>query len=244
MKNWSGKRYWIVGASEGLGRALAEQLSRVGCELVVSARNRDRLDALVDSLPGRAEAVDVDVTSQKDVERAAEAVGRIDGLVHLAGVYWPMSTQHWDTRRAVKMIDVNVSGAIRVLGAVLPQMMASGEGHIVLTGSLAGYRGLRGAVGYGASKAALMSLAETMRADLRHTDILVQIVNPGFVKTRLTEKNDFHMPMLMEPADAAREIFEHMNSDNFARSFPRAMGFAFRGGRFLPEALHHRLFGA
>ena len=95
MREWSGKKYWLVGASEGLGRAVAEQLSAVGTELILSARNEERLVELADALPGKARAVPVDIASDESVAEAAEKVGEIDGFVFLAGVYWPMSARDW-----------------------------------------------------------------------------------------------------------------------------------------------------
>lgn len=241
---WQGKRYWLVGASEGLGREVAFCLSRVGAEVIVSARNEDRLKELVAALPGKASHVTVDVTDLKDVERAAKEVGRIDGLVYLAGVYWPMTPAEWDNQKVVMMGDVNFLGAARVVGAVVHDMLAQGRGHIVLTGSLSGFRGVSGAVGYGASKAGVMYLAESLHADLRGSGVNVQLVNPGFIKTRLTDKNDFHMPFLMSPEDAAREVFEHMNTDTFKRSFPAPFSWMFRLSQFLPDGLYYRIFGA
>src|SRR6056297_3331847 len=128
MRDWKGKTYWIVGASEGLGRAVAEALSRLGVSLVVSARSGDRLDELVEALPGRARAVEIDVTDQKSVEAAAAEAGEIDGMVYLAGVYWPMESQEWNTEQAVAMTEVNYIGAQRVLGAVLPAMLERDAG--------------------------------------------------------------------------------------------------------------------
>jgi len=242
MKTWTGKRYWLVGASEGLGRAVAHKLSRVGAEVIVSARSQDRLDDLVAELPGRASAQVVDVSDSTSVEAAAAAIGEIDGLVYLAGVYWPLGAQDWEPEKNEMMADINYTGAMRTVGAVLPAMVARGHGHVVLTGSLSGFRGLPGAVGYGASKAAVMYMAEAMYADLRRTGVQVQLVNPGFIKTRLTDKNDFRMPFIMTPEAAATEVFEHMNTDRFKRSFPTAFGSMFRASQFLPDALYYRLF--
>ena len=121
-------------------------------------------------------------------------------------------------------------------------MVARDAGHIVLTGSLSGFRGLPGATGYGASKAGVMWLAEGMHADLRKTGVTVQVANPGFIKTRLTEKNDFDMPFLMEPEDAARQMFELMCTDDFKKSFPTVFSWMFRGGQFLPDWLWYGLF--
>ena len=244
MKNWQGKRYWLVGASEGLGREVAFCLSRAGAEVIVSARSEDRLKELVAELPGKASYVTVDVADRAAVEAAAGEIGEIDGVVYLAGVYWPMKAQEWDNEKADMMGEVNFLGASRVVGAVIKDMVAKNAGHIVLVGSLSGFRGLPGAIGYSASKAGMMSLAESMQADLRTSPIEVQLINPGFIETRLTEKNDFSMPFIMSPEDAAKEVFEHMNTDNFKKSFPMVFSWVFRLSQFMPDWMYYRLFGA
>lgn len=242
MRDFAGKRYWLVGASEGLGRALAARLAEAGAEVIVSARGAERLATLVAELPDRARAVTVDAASRASVEAAAAEVGPVDGMVYLAGLYWPMPATEWDAEKAEAMADVDFTGAIRVVGAVLPGMLARGAGHLVLTGSLSAYRGLPGAVGYGAAKAGVMSLAETLRLDLRGTGVAVQLANPGFIRTRLTGKNDFAMPFLMSPQDAAEAMFALMRSRAFKSDFPWAFGLFFRLGRFLPGWLYARLF--
>ena len=243
MRDWAGKRYWLVGASEGLGRALAHRLSRVGCRLVLSARGPERLEELAAELPGLSEVVPMDVADMASVRAAAEKVGEVDGLVFLSGVYWPFAAQEWDADQAVTMADVNFTGAMRVLGQVVPAMVARGEGHIVLTGSLAGFRGLPKSIGYGSSKAGLMHLAESMRCDLQASGVTVQLANPGFIRTRLTDKNDFRMPFLMEPEAAADTMFQHMCGDSFSASFPGLFSLVFRGANLLPNGMHLRLFG-
>ena len=242
MRDWQGKRYWLVGASEGLGRALAHIMSRAGAELIVSARNAERLTDLVAKLPGKADAVPIDVTDMASVTAAADTVGEIDGMVYLAGVYWPQAAQDWNNEQVEMMAEVNYLGAGRVVGAVIGPMVERDSGHIVLTGSLSGFRGLPGAIGYCASKAGLMSLAESMYADLRKTGVEVQLVNPGFIRTRLTDKNDFTMPFIMEPEAAAQEMFEHMTTDDFKKSFPLLFSWLFRVSQFMPDWMYYRLF--
>ncbi|MEM8850106.1 MAG: SDR family NAD(P)-dependent oxidoreductase [Pseudomonadota bacterium] len=242
MRDFKGKRYWLVGASEGLGAALAHRLSAVGAEVIVSARSADRLTDLVEALPGKARAVACDVASRESVEAAAREVGEIDGVVFLAGVYWPLRAQDWDAQQVEAMCDVNFTGAARVVGAVIGDMVARDAGHIVLTGSLSGFRGLPGATGYGASKAGVMWLAEGMHADLRHTGVEVQVANPGFIKTRMTDKNAFNMPFLMTPEEAAQQMFDLMLTDGFKRSFPTVFSWLFRSGQFLPDWLWYGLF--
>lgn len=242
MRDFRGKRYWLVGASEGLGLALARMLSAAGAELILSARSEDALQAAVASMPGKATALPVDVGSSDSVAAAAAQLGDLDGMVFLAGVYWPMRAQDWDVKGAEAMANVNFTGCMRAVGAALPGMVAKGRGHVVITGSLSGFRGLPGAIGYAASKAGTMVLAESLYADLRKTNIAVQLANPGFIRTRLTAKNDFTMPFIMEPEAAAQIMFRHMQSDRFKVSFPTMFSWLFRGGQFLPDWLYYRIF--
>ena len=243
MRDFKGKRYWLIGASEGLGRALASELAQAGADVIVSARSAHRLRDLVAELPGTASYDCVDVSDTNSVRMAAERIGEIDGMVYLAGVYWPLGADEWDADKNETMTDINYGGAVRSVGAVLPGMLKRGAGHVVLTGSLSGFRGLPGAVGYGASKAAIMYMAEAMHADLRGTGIDVQLVNPGFIKTRLTDKNDFKMPFIMTPETAAEKVMAHMRSSRFKRNFPWGFGAMFRASQFLPDFLYYRLLG-
>lgn len=242
MRNFRAKRYWLVGASEGLGRALAERLSAAGAEVILSARSAERLAEVAATLPGRTVVLPVDVADSAAVRAAAAAAGPLDGVVFLAGLYWPTTAQDWDADRVETMCDVNFTGCARVIGAVLPAMVANGTGHVVITGSLSGFRGLPGAIGYGASKAGVMALAESMHADLRGSGIVVQVANPGFIRTRLTDKNDFAMPFLMEPAEAADHMFRHMQTDRFKVSFPTVFSWLFRLSQILPDWAYYRIF--
>lgn len=242
MRDWAGKTYWLIGASEGLGRALAEIMSDAGADLILSARSEERLREVADGLSRPARILPVDVSDTENVRAVAASIGPIDGVVFLAGVYWPMAATEWTADEAETMVDVNLMGAMRVLGATVPDMVQRNAGHIVLTGSLSGFRGLPGAIGYSASKAGIMSLAETMKSDLKRTGVEVQVVNPGFIRTRLTDKNTFNMPFIMSPEDAARVMFEHMNSRKFKRSFPTVFSWFFRASQLMPDWLYFRIF--
>lgn len=242
MRAWAGKRYWLVGASEGLGRALAQRMAAAGVDLVLSARNADRLAEVAAALPRSAQVVPLDVGDSASVRAAAAEVGPVNGVVWLAGVYWPMTAAGWNPDQAEAMCDINLTGCVRVLGQVVPGMVARGAGHVVITGSLAGFRGLPGSVGYAASKAGCMMLAESLHADLRGTGVLVQQVNPGFIRTRLTAQNSFDMPFIMEPDEAARRMFEHMGTDRFKVSFPTGFSLLFRLGQMLPDWAWYPLF--
>ena len=242
MRDFKSKRYWLVGASEGLGRALALKLSQAGAEVILSARSTERLDALAAELPGPAQVVAMDIADRDSVAQAWGQLGRIDGMVFLAGVYWPQSAKAWNGPEVEAMFDINLTGAARVLAHVVPDFVARDQGHIVLTGSLSCFRGLPGAIGYAASKAGLYSLAESLDGDLKDTSVDVQLVNPGFIRTRLTDKNDFTMPFIMDPEPAAQIFFDHMQRGGFARHFPTLFSLVFRLSAFMPHALYRRLF--
>ena len=236
----NGKKYWIIGASEGLGRELAIQLSNLGVELIVSARNEIRLNEL--SLRTKAKVIPLDVLDINAVRKAFKAVGRIDGILYAAGDYTPLNSTVWNIDEVDKMIAINFTGAARVLGIVVPKFIAQNYGHIVMIGSLSGFRGLPNAIGYGASKAGMMHLAENIKADLYKSNIKVQLINPGFIKTRLTEKNNFKMPFIMSAEDAAKHVIRAMRRNRFQTNFPVMFSLIFRMTNFLPAFLYFWLF--
>jgi short-subunit dehydrogenase len=236
----NGKKYWIIGASEGLGRELAIQLSNLGVELIVSARNEIRLNEL--SLRTKAKVIPLDVLDINAVRKAFKAVGRIDGILYAAGDYTPLNSTVWNIDEVDKMIAINFTGAARVLGLVVPKFIAQNYGHIVMIGSLSGFRGLPNAIGYGASKAGMMHLAENIKADLYKSNIKVQLINPGFIKTRLTEKNNFKMPFIMSAEDAAKHVIRAMRRNRFQTNFPVMFSLIFRMTNFLPAFLYFWLF--
>jgi short-subunit dehydrogenase len=239
VTTFSGKSYWLVGASEGLGRELAKKLGAQGARLILSARNAERLEELCAKLPN-AHALPLDVTDLDAVRRASAKISTLDGVIYNAGAYDPMPTSEWNTDAALRMLDVNFTGAVRVLGEAVPRLLRQGHGDITLVGSLAGYRGLPNAVGYGASKAALISLAETMRFDLKDSGVVVRVINPGFIKTRLTDKNDFKMPMLMSPERAAQHVFQAMQARRFRTDFPLPFSWIIRTLGLLPDIAVYR----
>jgi NADP-dependent 3-hydroxy acid dehydrogenase YdfG len=241
--SWAGKTYWLVGASEGLGRALAHELSDAGVRLCLSARNGERLTELAKELPGEAIIAPCDVRDSASMAAAAASLPPFDGVIVNAGVYEPVRATDWQADAVEAMCDVNFTGTARVLGQAVPHLVARGGGHIALIGSLAAWRGLPKAIGYAASKAGVVSLAECIRIDLPRPAFKVQVINPGFIETRLTAKNDFAMPHLMSTEQAAEHVRKAMESARFRTDFPTAFAWRFRLAQFLPDALYFRVFG-
>jgi short-subunit dehydrogenase len=240
MTDLSGKTYWLLGASEGLGRELAKKLHGAGARLILSARNVERLESLSAELGG-AQVLPLDVCDTEAVRLVAAGISdTLHGVIYNVGTYEPMRATEWVPKAALQMCDINFIGAVRVLGEVVPGFVKRGRGDITLVGSLSGYRGLPAAIGYGAGKAALISLAETMRFDLKDSGVVVRIVNPGFIKTRLTEKNSFRMPMLMTAEDAAERVLKAMGKNRFRTDFPTPFSWFIRSLKFLPDLLLYR----
>lgn len=222
LSDWRGKTVWIVGASSGIGEATASALHAQGARVIVSARNHDALQAFTLRHPG-AEALVLDATDAEAVQRAAQlaARGRLDCVVYCAGHYNAMRATAIDLTDALRHMEVNYSGTLYLLAAVLPLLRSQGGGHVSLVGSVAGYRGLPNSIAYGPSKAALIQLAESLYLDLQGTGIGVSLINPGFVQTPLTAKNSFHMPALIQPRDAAQAILKGWAAGDFEIHFPK-----------------------
>jgi len=217
---WKGKRVWLVGASTGIGAALAHQLAGCGARLALSARSADKLQAL--GIDG-AQLLACDATDATQLAEARRiliaAWGGIDLVIYLAGDYVPMRAQDFDLMRAEQVIEINFNGALRLLSAVIDDLQPGGG--IAFVASVAGYRGLPKALCYGPGKAALIHLAECLHLDLAPRGIGVWVINPGFVQTRLTAKNDFAMPALLSPEEAAKALIGGFSSGAFEIHFPK-----------------------
>lgn len=222
IDRWSGRTVWLVGASTGIGRATAERLHAAGARVVVSARNAEALDAFVAAHPG-SDAIALDVTDRDALHDAARRIvaahGGLDHAVYCAGTYAAMRASNFDLDVALRHVQVNYAGALHLLDAVLPHLQRGG--HLSLVASVAGYRGLPQALAYGPTKAALINLAEVLYLDLQPRGVAVSVVNPGFVETPLTAANEFRMPALLTPAQAAEAIVRGWERGDFEIHFPR-----------------------
>jgi short-subunit dehydrogenase len=243
LQDWHGKTVWLVGASTGIGAATAAALHARGARVVVSARQRAALEAFTVEYPGSV-ALALDATDAQAVQAAAAqllAQGPLDCVVYCAGTYTAMRANILKAINMQHHMDVNYGGAVNVLEAVLPAMLARGEGHISLVASVAGYRGLPNSLAYGPTKAALINLAETLYMDLRSQGIGVSVINPGFVQTPLTAQNSFDMPALLTPAQAAQAIIQGWNQGRFELHFPKRFTLWLKALRILPYRLYFAL---
>lgn len=235
---------WITGASSGIGRALALALARQGRLVIGSARSHLDLATLVEAargLPGRIIALPLDVTDPGAMAPALAKIeaehGPLGQAVLNAGSHIPMGAADFRADKLRKLIAVNLMGAAHGLEAILPGMLARGAGRIAVVASVAGYRGLPSAAAYSASKAAAIAMCEALRPECAAKGVTLQLINPGFVATPLTAKNDFAMPMMISAEAAADAILAGLASDRFEIAFPRRFALAMKVLRLLPYPL-------
>ncbi len=242
---WQGQDVWIVGASTGIGRALAEALVARGARVAVSARDAAALDVMQASHPTQVIAASLDVSDEISLSSCKYHLNsfnfRSQTLIYCAGYYKPMRADAFDLSIALQHDEVNYRGALRVLSHVLPEMIAAKQGRIALVSSVAGFRGLPNSLAYGPTKAALINLAETLYMDLKPHHIDVHLINPGFVETPLTAQNDFKMPALISPDEAALEIIHGIEKGEFEIHFPKRFTRWLKLMRLLPYPLYFYL---
>jgi len=238
---------WITGASGGIGRAVALALAAEGWTVHATARSAGKLAELAteaDALLGRIAPAPGDVT---DAEAMKGAVARITSTGPLAlailnaGIYEPMRAQSFLAAKARRTFDVNLTGVANGLEPVLEHMIARKAGHVALVASLAGYRGLPNAAAYSASKAGLIAMAEALAMDLVDLGVRISVINPGFVETEATSVNDFEMPMLMQPDEAAARIVEGLGRPGFEIRFPWRFAAVLRLIGLLPNRAYVRV---
>ena len=253
ITDWRGKHVWIIGASTGIGRAVAQALHTRGAHVTVSARNAAALQDFVAQHPG-SQDVPLDVSDRDAVLQAAHRVQsqHVQDLVcFCAGHYKPMRADAMDLDQLLRHQQVNVVGALHMVAAVVPAMIQTAKQgptpHLSLVASVAGWRGLPQSLAYGPTKAALINLAETLFLDLRPRGVAVSVINPGFVDTPLTANNDFRMPALLTPEQAASAILRGWERGVFEMHFPRRFTAWLKLMHMLPYrwyfALVHRMTG-
>lgn len=240
-----GKRVIITGASAGIGRAMALEYAHRGARLVLAARRATELDETADAvraLGAEARTIALDVTEHDAADRlvalADEAYGGLDTVIMNAGIGFPTFAESFIAAEAERVMAVNYVSALRIIEAVLPRMLAARSGQLVAVTSLASFRGMPGSGAYNASKAALTIMMESLRTELRSSGVTITTLMPGFVRTAMTDKNEFRMPWLLEPDDAARRAVSAIERGRTDIRFPLPIALAVRLSTYAPNILY------
>jgi short-subunit dehydrogenase len=248
IDQWQAKNVWVVGASSGIGEALAKKLIALGANVAVSARRKEPLDALIASHPNAKTkhiVVAMDVTDSEQVKTAHRTIRaqwpKIDLIVWLAGTYKAMRADTLDLPLIKQTVDANFTSVYNGLDAFLPDLITQKSGAIALVSSVAGFRGLPKALVYGPTKAAMINLAEVLYNDLKPYGISVFLINPGFVETPLTAQNEFKMPALISSEQAADEILKGFAKGQFEMHFPKRFTRLLKLMRLLPYRIYFAL---
>jgi len=235
---------WITGASSGLGKALALRMAHEGWRVAASARGADKLVELKRAAadgPGSIHAMPLDVTdaaaTAATIARIEDELGPIDQAVLNAGSHTPVRAGALKIEDFRALVELNLMGTVHCLSPLLARMTARRSGRIAIVASVAGYRGLPTSAAYGMTKAGLINLAEALKPELDALGVTLQIVNPGFVRTPLTDRNPFPMPFLMEVEDAAAALQRGLQSQRFEIVFPRRLAYIMKVLRCLPAPL-------
>ena len=235
------KKIWITGASSGIGKSLAEKFASEGWKVAVSARRKEILDEMaknenIDSFP-------LDVTNQDQVNESFSKIisdfGNIDLCVFSSGTYDPKLEKGINIKQNKFVMETNFFGVLHCIKSVEKYFKDKKNGHISIVSSIAAYRGLPNSSGYGPSKAALTNLTESLYFDFKKHDVRISLISPGFIKTPLTDKNEFPMPFLRTPEYAAVKIFNGLvKSSAFEIHFPKGLTLTLKFLRILPYRLY------
>jgi len=226
---------WITGASSGIGAEVAQLYAQQGHTVFASARNQATLASMAAAsanLSGQIIALPLDVTDNNSVQQA------VDLAILNAGYYEPVEFGDLTLEHFEKTYDVNLLGVVRCMLPVLAYFSNNRHGHIAIVSSVSGFRGLPKAAAYGSSKAALINMAESLKPECNAHGIKLSLVNPGFVKSKLTDRNEFKMPFIMETADAAKRIVRGLESNSFETTFPKRFTYWLKFFRILPYRLY------
>ncbi|MDF1750578.1 MAG: SDR family NAD(P)-dependent oxidoreductase [Alphaproteobacteria bacterium] len=236
---------WITGASMGIGAHLARYAADQGWSVAISARSEDTLKEMADQSNGRMHAYPLDVLDLEATKTVVDAIERDLGPITIAvlnaGTHADMPASAFDATEVAKIYALNMTGMANGLDPLLKKFLPRGAGQIALTASVAGFRGLPRAGAYCASKAGTIAMAESLECEIGPKGVKIQVICPGFVRTPLTDKNDFPMPYLMEPEDAAKRIWNGLMSDRFEISFPRRFVWQLKFLQLLPARWYFAL---
>ncbi len=245
MSNYPWSSAWVVGASTGLGGETAKQLSSNGVKTFISARTEDKLCELAQ---GNSFLVPkpLDITNLDEAKSRAEEIvrelGHLPDLIILnAAIYAPMDVGNFSPKDINDMMSVNYQGYVNMMSTLLPYRYSGRNSLVASVASPSGWRGLPGNLGYGPGKAALINLMESLKSELAGSSLDIRVINPGFIKTRLTAKNEFSMPQLMTPEFAATKMLKGLCTNKFDIAFPNPLIAKLRFLRLLPYSLYFRI---
>lgn len=233
------RHIWITGGGGAIGSQVALLYAKKGWIVTISGRDIENLKKVAEHSP-LIQIEPCDITQTGDVEDLILRLEKVDIALLNAGTYAPNPTSKTDLTSIRDVMDVNYFGTINCILPLLEKMENTG-GRIAVVGSLAGYIGLPNAAGYGASKSAIINLCESLRSELQGSGIQIQLINPGFVKSKLTQKNDFEMPELINASEAASEIYKGLQSDKFEITFPRKFARKMKILQLLPYSFYFKL---
>tara|TARA_Y100000590_G_scaffold129104_1_gene147586 strand:+ start:668 stop:1438 length:771 start_codon:yes stop_codon:yes gene_type:complete len=238
------KCIWITGASTGIGRSLALYLAGKGFIVAASARSVKNLKKLKEDsklLKGKIYTYSLDISLRNNVistfNKIEKNLGNIGVVILNAAINEPINVKNFSSKRIEHLMNVNYTGTVNCLDPIIKKFVKRKSGKIAIVASLAGYIGFPYSSGYCPTKAALISLCESLRADLEQYNVILQVINPGFVKTPMTDKNDFHMPFLISSEKSIKYIYKGLCTNRFEIFFPKIFGYILKIIRFLPYFL-------
>jgi short-subunit dehydrogenase len=240
---------WITGASSGIGAAVAVKLARRGWTVLATARRAEALEDLAKRVNGQRGGKIVpmpgDVTEPEAmadlIDRAYREHGPIALAILGAGTFKPDGIDPFDVENFRLTVEINVKGVANCVAPLMPKWLERRRGHLAVVSSVAGYTGLPTAIAYGTTKAALINFCEAVKFDFDRYNLKIQVINPGFVRTPLTDKNPFPMPFLMEVDDAADRVVRGLERRSFEITFPRRFTCGLKLLRLLPYGLYFPL---
>ncbi len=241
IQSWKNLNVWLIGASSGIGKALAIKLLSHGANVYLSSRKEHLLNEIKNIYPKAATVLPLDVLDLEQIALQFSKIPEIDLVIYLAADYSPLSVTSFNAEEVTKIINVNLIGATNISSVVLPRLISQKKGHLSFVASIAGYIGLPHSSVYGATKAALINLAESFYVECKEFGVDISIINPGFVETNLTSKNSFDMPFIMTPEIAANHIIKGFKKGRFDIVFPFGFSLFFRFIRLFPYPIHLRL---
>ena len=239
--SFKNKNIVIFGASYGIGEELAKKFSNQNANIALIARSKDKITKLSKDLKGDNIAIPCDVTILKEVNKLNNILikkwSKIDLIIYAIGTYKPMNIKNFDQKEVKKIIDINILSFFNFLAEFRQSFISKNISHLAVISSSASYFGMHNSLAYGASKSALSNITESLYYELLNYKVKVQLINPGFVKTRLTDQNDFKMPFIISPEKAANIIIKNLSKDKFEIRFPSIFTFLMKFLSILPYRL-------